>query len=105
MNLTEVKQLGELWNSKTLTSFVDDLSPNISNPNAGARIGLKVFWTNDYVVSRGEKYVTTLKMFSARTKNTECTNVSPSHNFGLQQTSCYLEPKCTLLEVYVDHWY
>ncbi|KAH8829518.1 polysaccharide lyase family 8 protein [Flagelloscypha sp. PMI_526] len=73
-NLTEVKTLGELWGSDVLKAYANDLAPNTSNPNAGGTTGINVFWTNDYVVARGENYVTSLKMFSTRTKNTECTN-------------------------------
>ncbi|TFK30475.1 chondroitin AC lyase [Coprinopsis marcescibilis] len=74
MNLTKVRELGRLWPSKALTDFADSLLGRARSANAGSLLGNKVFYTNDYVVHRGESYVTSLRMFSNRTANTECVN-------------------------------
>lgn len=77
INLTEVKELGEQWDSKILTSFIDTLDPPAGNPegaNANGLTGNRMFYANDYMVHRGENYVTTLKMLSTRAKTSECTN-------------------------------
>jgi hypothetical protein len=98
INLTEVKQLGREWQSQTLMDIPDSLSMDTEDANAGSMKGNRMFYANDYMVSsrshfigarhsfpinqvhRGPGYVTTLRMYSSRTKNTECTNsqnVSP----------------------------
>ncbi|KAK0506120.1 polysaccharide lyase family 8 protein [Armillaria luteobubalina] len=75
MNLTAVEELGNEWMSSTLTEFGASLKgDNLTHANAGNLIGNRMFYANDYMVHRGKEYVTTLKMFSSRTKNTECTN-------------------------------
>jgi hypothetical protein len=51
MNFTEIKELGNQWNSGILTSFVDDLDPPVegsSNPNGV--YGNRMWYTNDYMV-------------------------------------------------------
>lgn len=96
LNLTEIGLLGKLWNSPIITKFADNLSVNGTNANAGELIGNRMFYDNDYMVCsmiffslesscslfsfiifkvhRGKNYVSTIKMFSTRTVNTECTN-------------------------------
>ncbi|KAF7791828.1 hypothetical protein EIP86_002852 [Pleurotus ostreatoroseus] len=74
INVTEIQQLGEEWDSSTLTSVSASLSANSSSANVGNMAGNRMFFDNDYMVQRGPGYVTTLKMYSNRTKNTECLN-------------------------------
>ncbi|KAH8823240.1 polysaccharide lyase family 8 protein [Flagelloscypha sp. PMI_526] len=103
-NLTEVQFLGNLWNSKVLKAFANDLMPNTSNPNAGGTTGMRVFWTNDYVVARGKNYVTTLKMFSSRTRNTECTNSQNIKGFHLGDGASYTYVDGAEYEDVVQAW-
>ena len=75
INLTEVKELGQQWESDILTSFADTVEPPAGNgANVNGVTGNRMFYANDYMVHRGEKYVTTLKMLSTRAKTSECTN-------------------------------
>ncbi|KAJ2927182.1 hypothetical protein H1R20_g9933, partial [Candolleomyces eurysporus] len=106
MNLTTVLELGRLWASDILTRFATDLLPNSTSANSGNLIGNKFFYTNDYMVSgailagkvkrtdfsqvhRGPKYVSTLKMYSKRTSNTECVNAQNPLGFHLSDGTLY----------------
>lgn len=92
MNISEVKQLGEEWNSTVLLEFSSTMSANTTDANVGELHGNRMFFANDYMVSsfflfarvvlltlapkvtRGPGYVTTVRMYSNRTINTECLN-------------------------------
>jgi hypothetical protein len=91
MNISEVQQLGEEWNSTVLLEFSSTLSANTTDANVGELHGNRMFFANDYMVSssffvrpvlltcapkvtRGPGYVTTVRMYSNRTINTECLN-------------------------------
>lgn len=82
------------------------LKDSNSNANAGSLNGNRMFYANDYMVRslfffwllqftvyikqvhRGNGYVSTLKMYSSRTSNTECTN---SQNVGLILFNCLMQ--------------
>jgi hypothetical protein len=85
INLTKVTQLGQQWNNGAISTFGSSLSKTQKNVNAGTLKGNKVFYDNDYVAQRGADYVTTLKMYSTRTQNTECVN---SQNVGSFSPLC-----------------
>ncbi|KAK0198423.1 polysaccharide lyase family 8 protein [Armillaria mellea] len=90
MNLTAVEELGNEWMSSTLTEFGTSLKDNnLTHANAGNLTGNRMFYANDYMVHRGKEYVTTLKMFSSRTKNTECTNSENPFGFHLSDGVLY----------------
>ncbi|EIM89219.1 polysaccharide lyase family 8 protein [Stereum hirsutum FP-91666 SS1] len=89
LNLTEIQQLGELWNSSSMVDVYNALVKNTSDANAGALYGNRNFYSNDYMVQRGKGYVTTLKMYSNRTKNTECTNTQNPYGFHLSDGTLY----------------
>jgi hypothetical protein len=90
INLTQLDQLGQEWHSETLAEIAQSLSKDVANANAGNLTGNRMFYDNDYMVfihvflnklnaystkvHRGHNYVTTVKMFSSRTKNSECAN-------------------------------
>ncbi|KAG7099076.1 hypothetical protein E1B28_000951 [Marasmius oreades] len=88
LNLTKIGQLGEQWQSDTLTHF-SQLSQNTSGVNAGQLVGNRHFYANDYIVHRGSNYVSTVKMFSKRTTNTECTNSQNPLGFHLADGAQY----------------
>ncbi|KAI0741691.1 polysaccharide lyase family 8 protein [Daedaleopsis nitida] len=79
-NLTQLQVLGELWKSDVISSAYEMLSTNTTSANSGNIIGNRIFYANDYVVQRGPGYVTSLRMYSKRTQNTECT--AEANNFG-----------------------
>ncbi|KAJ7488318.1 polysaccharide lyase family 8 protein [Mycena latifolia] len=83
LNLTKIDALGEEWNSDTLGEFSTTLSTNSTTANAGQLTGNRMFYDNDYMVHRGANYVTTLKMYSSRSRNTECTNLANPFGFHL----------------------
>ncbi|KAF8198911.1 polysaccharide lyase family 8 protein [Pholiota molesta] len=89
INLTEVLELGNQWSSSTLINFANSLSATTKNANAGKLEGNRMFYANDYMVHRGENYVTTVKMYSSRTQNTECTNSQNPEGFHLSDGTVY----------------
>ncbi|CAL1695912.1 unnamed protein product [Somion occarium] len=89
INITEIKQLGEEWNSDTLTSAAASLSTNTTDANVGSINGNRMFYANDYMVQRGPGYVTTLRMYSIRTKNGECLNSQNPFGFHLSDGTLY----------------
>jgi len=48
-----------------------------------------MFYTNDYMIQRGQGYVTTIRMYSNRTKNTECLNSQNVFGFHLSDGTLY----------------
>ncbi|KAG2129781.1 polysaccharide lyase family 8 protein [Suillus clintonianus] len=88
-NLSMVEELGEQWNSDVLVNYARSLSVNATNANAGALLGNRMFFDNDYMVTRGSGYVTSLKMYSRRTRNTECTNSQNLLGFHLADGVVY----------------
>ncbi|KAJ7492581.1 polysaccharide lyase family 8 protein [Mycena latifolia] len=83
LNLTKIENLGQEWNSTTLEDFSSALSSNATTVNAGQLEGTRMFYSNDYMVHRGSSFVTTLKMYSTRSTNTECTNLANPFGFHL----------------------
>ena len=53
INVTEIAQLGQEWNSSILTAVAASLSTNSSNANVGSLKGNRMFFANDYMVSIG----------------------------------------------------
>ncbi|TFY81579.1 hypothetical protein EWM64_g2433 [Hericium alpestre] len=89
LNLTEIQELGQLWQSSTMIDVYNRLISPGSTANAGSLNGNRIFYSNDYMVQRGKGYVTTLKMYSSRTKNTECTNSQNPLGFHLADGAQY----------------
>ncbi|KAL0571727.1 hypothetical protein V5O48_010235 [Marasmius crinis-equi] len=88
LNLTRVYQLGQEWQSDTLMRF-SQLSRNSSSANASQLVGNRNFFANDYMVHRGSNYVSTVKMYSKRTKNAECVNSQNPLGFHLSDGAQY----------------
>jgi len=51
LNLSEVLQLGELWNSSILVQVHNSLIKPTKDANAGNLVGNRNFYNNDYMVS------------------------------------------------------
>ncbi|KAG9018586.1 hypothetical protein FRB90_011309 [Tulasnella sp. 427] len=87
LNLSLVQDLGEMWGESNITHAMNCLLKNEKWPNANANdlIGNRMFWSNDYMVHRGTNYVSSLKMVSTRTTNTECLNGQNPKGFNLGQ--------------------
>ncbi|KAK0233202.1 polysaccharide lyase family 8 protein [Armillaria fumosa] len=88
-NLTQIRVLGDLWNSSDITHVYEALEGTSKDANIGAIVGNRMFYTNDYMVQRGSGYVTTLKMFSKRTENFECVNSQNPYGFHLSDGTVY----------------
>jgi len=89
INITEIRQLGVEWDSDVLIDIADKLLKNTTDANIGHLKGNRMFWDNDYMVHRGTGYVTTLKMYSMRTTNTECLNSQNPFGFHLSDGTVY----------------
>ncbi|KAJ8508557.1 hypothetical protein ONZ45_g9168 [Pleurotus djamor] len=89
INLTQVQELGNLWNSDVLTRFAQSLSGVASSANVAKLTGNRMFYANDYMVHRGSNYITTLRMYSKRTLNTECTVSQNLLGFHLSDGTLY----------------
>ncbi|KAJ7594959.1 polysaccharide lyase family 8 protein, partial [Mycena floridula] len=89
INVTKVGILGQQWGASSLSEFFSTLSTPGPNANAGKLNGNRLFWDNDYMVHRGSDYVSTLKMTSNRTLNTECTNLQNPLGFHLSDGTLY----------------
>ncbi|KAL7285292.1 hypothetical protein ACG7TL_000387 [Trametes sanguinea] len=94
INISQIQQLGQLWGSTALESVYQSLAESTDNANAGKIVGNRMFYANDYMflpkqVQRGSGYVTTLKMYSTRTKNGECTNSQNPLGFHLADGTVY----------------
>ncbi|THH34186.1 hypothetical protein EUX98_g64 [Antrodiella citrinella] len=89
INTTQIEALGEAWNSTVLESVFSSLSKNTTNANVGSINGNRMFFANDYMVQRGPGYVTTVRMYSNRTENTECLNAQNNLGFHLSDGTVY----------------
>ncbi|CDO71536.1 Polysaccharide Lyase Family 8 protein [Trametes cinnabarina] len=89
INISQIQQLGQLWGSAALESVYESLAESTGDANAGKLEGNRMFDANDYMVQRGSGYVTTLKMYSTRTKNGECTNSQNPLGFHLADGTVY----------------
>lgn len=89
VNVTQVEQLGALWSDPTLDAVANQLQAPTKNANVGGLRGNRMFWSNDYMVHRGKKYFTTLKMYSSRTGNSECVNLANPLGFHLSDGTTY----------------
>lgn len=89
INVSQVGLLGEQWSSSDLTDFATQLSSTSSSANAGDLKGNRMFYANDYMVHRGEGYVSSVKMYSKRTLNTECVNSQNPLGFHLSDGALY----------------
>ncbi|KAF8652215.1 hypothetical protein AX16_004493 [Volvariella volvacea WC 439] len=83
MNLTKVGELGQLWGNEALSNFATGTTQPSNSPNGNQVLGTKMFFTNDLMVRRTQTYVTSLKLWSSRTKHTECTNSANPFGFHL----------------------
>nr|GAT56907.1 polysaccharide lyase family 8 protein [Mycena chlorophos] len=89
LNITQFQVLGELWNSDNITSVFNALNSAGSSVTPGNLVGNRMFYTNDYMVHRSDDYLITLKMFSKRTKNSECVNSQNMLGFHLADGAVY----------------
>ncbi|KAI0778157.1 galactose mutarotase-like protein [Trametes elegans] len=89
LNVPQIETLGELWDSSVLQTVHETLTKQDTTANAGSIKGNRMFYANDYMVHRGSRYVTTLKMYSKRTKNGECTNSQNPFGFHLADGTLY----------------
>ncbi|KAL1742014.1 polysaccharide lyase family 8 protein [Schizophyllum fasciatum] len=89
INVTAVKELGRLSGNKAISDMAISLKGGAEGANAGKLEGNRMFYANDYIVHRGKDYVSTLKMYSERTKNSECTNSANPFGFHLADGALY----------------
>ena len=94
INVTKFDDLGKLWKDETLQKVSRQLQKPTDSANIGGLLGNRMFWANDFMVithtvrpsvrpllttwqvHRSKNYVTSLKMYSSRTTNSECINLA-----------------------------
>jgi hypothetical protein len=91
LNLSQITAATEQWtNASDFQTIVETLQPaSTESANQGDQQGVRNFFTSDYLVSRGSGYVSTLKMFSQRTTNSECNNDQNPYGFHLSDGSIF----------------
>ncbi|KAH9935151.1 polysaccharide lyase family 8 protein [Epithele typhae] len=89
INTTLLGELGQLWGSDVISSAATQLTSSAKDANVGSLKGNRMFYNNDYMVQRGSGYVSTLRMYSSRTLNTECTNDQNPFGFHLSDGTLY----------------
>ncbi|KAG9035110.1 hypothetical protein FRB95_011977 [Tulasnella sp. JGI-2019a] len=89
VNVTQIEELGNEWDSTDMATTATNLASGGTGANAGDLIGNRMFWVQDYMVHRGSSYVTTVKMLSHRTRNSECINAQNPFGFHLGQGASY----------------
>ncbi|RPD57852.1 polysaccharide lyase family 8 protein [Lentinus tigrinus ALCF2SS1-7] len=89
INISQIEELGTLWGSDTIQSVYESLASSSEDANAGKIHGNRMFYDNDYMVQRGDGYVSTLRMYSSRTQNTECVNSQNPFGFHLSDGTLY----------------
>ncbi|KAH8102633.1 polysaccharide lyase family 8 protein [Cristinia sonorae] len=104
INITQIRELGEEWDSDVLTLAYAALSTNTTNANVGSVSGNRMFFANDYMVHRGPGYVTSVRMYSTRTKNTECLNNQNPLGFHLSDGTVYTYMQGTEYEDIAAAW-
>ncbi|KAI0724522.1 polysaccharide lyase family 8 protein [Cerioporus squamosus] len=104
VNVSRIQQLGDEWNSDKLKSVGESLSESSSSANSGNLVGNRMFYANDYMVQRGPGYVSSLKMYSSRTLNTECTNSQNPYGFHLSDGTLYTYIDGTQYEDIAGAW-
>ncbi|KAJ3548404.1 hypothetical protein NM688_g5302 [Phlebia brevispora] len=88
-NFTQLQLLAQEWDSAPLTAAAQNFALNTTDANSGAVVGNMMFYANDFMVQRGPGYVTSLRMYSTRTQNTECTNSQNPFGFHLSDGTVY----------------
>ncbi|KAJ8522568.1 hypothetical protein ONZ45_g912 [Pleurotus djamor] len=104
ISLSDAHKLGEQWKSQVLTKFAEDLWQTSDTANAAKLEGNKMFFAGDFMVHRGQNYVTSVKMYSSRTINTECTNSQNNLGFHLSDGAVYTRVKGNEYEDIAAAW-
>ncbi|KAI8880890.1 polysaccharide lyase family 8 protein [Backusella circina FSU 941] len=90
IDVNEIEESGEAWSDHAIfENITDRLSETTTDANQGALTGTRYFYNADYMVHRAPNYVTTFKMYSSRTVNSECLNVQNPFGFHLSDGSIY----------------
>ncbi|KAI8971789.1 galactose mutarotase-like domain-containing protein [Mycotypha africana] len=81
----------EDWDSElNFEAIVDRLDAlPTEDANQGNLIGTRYFYNADYMIHRAPNYVTTLKMYSSRTINSECLNAQNPFGFHLSDGAIF----------------
>lgn len=91
IDFDKVNQGTEGWaNEDKVDAITDRLkAPHNIDANQGDLVGTRYFYNSDYMVHRAPDYITTMKMYSSRTINSECLNVQNPFGFHLSDGAIY----------------
>ncbi|RCH81319.1 hypothetical protein CU098_003345, partial [Rhizopus stolonifer] len=91
INIGQVAEGSEGWqNQQDIDKITNRLrKPSTDDANQGNLVGTRYFYNADYLVHRAPTYITTLKMYSSRTVNSECINTQNPYGFHLSDGALY----------------
>ncbi|KAI9485213.1 MAG: chondroitin AC/alginate lyase [Benjaminiella poitrasii] len=91
IDFEKVNKSTDGWeNQGTFDGIVDRLkTPSTDNANQGELVGTRYFYNADYMIHRAPNYVTTMKMYSTRTVNSECVNSQNPLGFHLSDGAIF----------------
>ncbi|KAI8060631.1 chondroitin AC/alginate lyase [Gilbertella persicaria] len=91
IDLDKIKQSAKGADTEEQMAEITDRlkAPSTEDANQGNLVGTRYFYNSDYMVHRTPDYVTTFKMYSSRTINSECLNVQNSLGFHLSDGALY----------------
>ncbi|KAI9478565.1 MAG: galactose mutarotase-like domain-containing protein [Benjaminiella poitrasii] len=90
LDFSDVAESTEGWeNQDTFDAIVDRLGKPSTSANQGDLVGTRYFYNADYMIHRAPNYVTTMKMYSSRTVNSECLNVQNPYGFHLSDGAIF----------------
>lgn len=90
INVDKIIESADDWiEEEKMDKITDRLVSTPENANQGNLVGTRYFYDADYLVHRAPNYITTLKMYSSRTVNSECVNTQNPYGFHLSDGNIY----------------
>ncbi|KAI8059771.1 galactose mutarotase-like domain-containing protein [Thamnidium elegans] len=91
IDISKISRGSEGWLTESKIDAITDRlnAPHTGDANQGDLVGTRYFYNADYMVHRAPNYVTTMKMYSSRTINSECLNVQNPFGFHLSDGSIF----------------
>ncbi|GAA5809430.1 hypothetical protein MFLAVUS_002838 [Mucor flavus] len=89
IDISKISEGSEGWETESKIDAITDRlnAPHTEDANQGDLVGTRYFYNADYMVHRAPDYVTTMKMYSSRTINSECLNTQNPFGFHLSDGS------------------
>ncbi|KAI7894163.1 galactose mutarotase-like domain-containing protein [Mucor mucedo] len=91
IDFNKVEKTSQGWDTEESFDAITDRlnAPHVDDANQGDLVGTRYFYNADYMVHRAPNYITTLKMYSSRTINSECLNAQNPFGFHLSDGAIF----------------